>query len=172
METWDIYDKNRIPTGETMVRGEEFNIGTYHLVVHVCIFNKNGEMLIQHRQPFKSGWSNLWDITVGGSVISGETSQVAAERETFEEIGYKIDLKNVRPSLTVNFDRGFDDIYLVESKVDITNLNLQYDEVKEVKWATLDKIKSMIDDGSFIPYHKSFIEVLFSMRKHMGTING
>ena len=53
-------------------------------------------MLIQHRQPFKSGWSDLWDITVGGSAVSGDTSQTAAEREVLEEIGYKLDLSNIR----------------------------------------------------------------------------
>lgn len=169
MEIWDIYDKNRIPTGETMLRGTEFKPGAYHIAVHVCIFNKNGEMLIQHRQPFKSGWSNRWDITVGGSAISGDSSQKAAEREILEEIGYKIDLSNVRPSLTINFDNGFDDIYLVEREIDISTLTLQYEEVQEVKWASLDEIKSMIDNGSFIPYHKSLIELMFSMRKHMGA---
>lgn len=103
------------------------------------------------------------------SAVSGDTSQTAAEREVFEEIGYKIDLENVRPSLTVNFEHGFDDIYLVECEINIDTLTLQYDEVQEVKWASIDEIKLMIDDGSFIPYHKSLIELLFFMRKRMGT---
>ena len=64
MEIWDLYDINRLPTGETMIRGEKIKENRYHLAVHICIFNKQGEMLIQHRQPFKSGWSDLWDITV------------------------------------------------------------------------------------------------------------
>lgn len=49
MEIWDLYDINRIPTGETMIRGEKIKENRYHLAVHVCIFNKQGEMLIQHR---------------------------------------------------------------------------------------------------------------------------
>lgn len=59
--------------------------GTYHLVVHVCVFNQKGEMLIQQRQPFKQGWPNLWDVTMGGSALAGETSQQAAMRELKEE---------------------------------------------------------------------------------------
>ena len=117
-------------------------------------FNKQGEMLIQHRQPFKSGWSDLWDITVGGSAVSGDTSQTAAEREVLEEIGYKLDLSNIRPSFTINFKNGFNDIYLVEREIEIDTLKLQYEEVKEVKWATADEIKSMIESGEFIPYDK------------------
>ena len=53
-----------------MKRGEPMKDGDYHLVVHICIFNTDGKMLIQQRQPFKDGWSNLWDITVGGSYMN------------------------------------------------------------------------------------------------------
>lgn len=84
-------------------------------------------MLIQQRQPFKSGWPNMWDITIGGSAISGETSQTAIEREIFEEIGLKIDLQNIQPHLTINFDTCFDDVYLIEREIDIKDIVLQYE---------------------------------------------
>lgn len=164
MEVWDLYDKDRIKTGETMVRGSKFKENTYHLVVHVCIFNLEGKMLIQQRQPFKDGWPNMWDITVGGSAVSGDTSQLAAEREVYEEIGYKLSLDGIRPSLTINFDKGFDDIYLIQKDVDISKLRLQYEEVQSVKWASKEEILSMIDEEIFIPYHKSLIDLLFFMR--------
>ena len=48
-------------------------------------------MLIQRRQPFKRGWSNLWDITVGGNAIAGDSSRSAAERETRAELGLSLD---------------------------------------------------------------------------------
>lgn len=168
MELWDVYNRDRTKTNKTMVRGEKFEKDAFHLVVHACIFNSKGEMLIQQRQPFKSGWSNMWDITVGGSAISGETSQTAIERELFEEIGLKISLQNVRPRLTINFDVGFDDIYLIEKEIDKNDLVLQYEEVQRVKWATLDEILQKIDDGTFIPYYKSLIQLLFDMRKQYG----
>ena len=114
MERWDIYDKDRVETGQTMGRGEDFADNAYHLVVHVCIFNPRGEMLIQQRQPFKEGWPNMCDVSAGGSAISGETSSVAASREVFEEIGYQVDLSDERPFLTINFDVGFDDYYILE----------------------------------------------------------
>lgn len=164
MEIWDLYDKDRIKTGETMVRGSQFKENTYHLVVHVCIFNLEGKMLIQQRQPFKDGWPNMWDITVGGSALSGDTSQLAAEREVYEEIGYKLSLDGIRPSLTINFDKGFDDIYLIQKDIDISKLKLQYEEVQSVKWASKEEILSMIDKEIFIPYHKSLIDLLFFMR--------
>ncbi|WP_143522351.1 NUDIX domain-containing protein, partial [Pseudomonas sp. 2822-17] len=81
LEIWDVYDRDRNLTGKTMKRGAPFEEGAHHLVVHVCIFNKEGQMLIQQRQPFKEGWPNMWDLTVGGSAVAGDTSQEAAERE-------------------------------------------------------------------------------------------
>lgn len=79
-------------TNRTWVRGETFQPGDLHLVIHVWIFNSNGDMLIQQRQPFKEGWPNMWDLSVGGSAIAGDTSQIAAQRELYEEIGLQLDL--------------------------------------------------------------------------------
>lgn len=168
MELWDVYNRDKTKSNKTMIKGEKFEEGAYHLVVHACIFNSKDEMLIQQRQPFKSGWSNMWDITVGGSAVWGETSQAAIERELLEEIGLKINLQNVQPHLTINFDVGFNDIYLIEKEINIKDLVLQYEEVQRVKWATLEEIYRKIDEGVFIPYYKSLIQLLFDMRKQYG----
>lgn len=168
MELWDVYNRDKTKSGKTMARGEKIEKGDYRLVVHACIFNSKGEMLIQQRQPFKSGWSNMWDITVGGSAIAGETSQTAIEREIFEEIGLKINLQNVQPHLTINFDSGFDDVYLIERDINIDSLVLQYEEVQQVKWAALDEILQKLNDGTFIPYYKSLIQLFFDMRNNYG----
>ncbi len=170
MEIWDIYDKDRNRTDRTMERGSEFRDNDYHLVVHICIFNAKGEMLIQQRQPFKEGWSNMWDITVGGSALTGESSSIAAERELSEEIGYCTDLSHERPFLTINFNDGFDDFYLLQRDIDdIDKLVLQYEEVQNVKWATKEDMLQMLDDGIFVPYYRSLIEMLFDMRKKQGA---
>ncbi len=168
VEIWDLYDKDRVKLNQTMKRGDEFLPDTYHLAVHVCIFNSKGEMLIQQRQPFKEGWPNMWDITVGGSAVAGDNSQVAAEREVLEEIGYELSLEGIRPSLTINFKDGFDDIYLVEREVDLSTLTLQPEEVQAVKWATRHEIFELIEQGLFIPYHESLIELLFNIRNQLG----
>lgn len=170
MELWDVYDLNRNKTNRTTIRGNELQPGDYHLVVHVCIFNSNGEMLIQQRQPFKVGWSNMWDITVGGSAVSGDSSQTAAQRELYEEIGLELDFENIRPHLTMHFERGFDDIYLIEKDVDLHTLRLQYEEVQDVKWASEEEILTLIDTGEFIPYYETLIQLLFELRKKRGSI--
>ena len=170
MELWDIYDMNRNKTNRTVLRGEEIQPGNYHLVVHVCIFNRDGEMLIQQRQPFKEGWSNMWDITVGGSAVAGDSSQTAAQRELFEEIGLELlDFEQRRPHYTIHFEKGFDDIYIIEKDVDLHTLKLQYEEVQNVKWASKEEILSMIKTGEFIPYFESIIHLLFDGHKQRGS---
>ncbi|QUA52325.1 NUDIX hydrolase [Aristaeella lactis] len=169
MELFDLYTADRVKLDRTMVRGDAVPDGCYRIVVHVCIFDPEGRMLIQQRQPFKEGWSNMWDITVGGSAVAGDTSRTAAERETREEIGLDIDLTDVRPSLTLYWEHGFDDYYLLTRELDPASLHLQYEEVQTVRWATREEIHRMIDDGEFIPYEKGLIDLLFFQRNHRGA---
>ena len=169
MELFDLYTADRQKTGRTMVRGEPTPKGFYRLVVHVCIFDAEGRMLIQQRQPFKDGWSNLWDISVGGSAQAGDSSRGAAERETREELGLDLDLSDVRPSMTIHWENGFDDYYILNLPVDLASLRLQPEEVQAVRWATEEEILQMIDDGRFIPYEKSQISLLFFRRNHRSS---
>ncbi len=169
MELWDIYDINRNKTGKTVMRGCLLGQGEFHLAVQVCIFNSNGEMLIQQRQPFKDDWSNMWDITAAGSALAGETSRQAAQRELFEELGIDIDFSDVRPRCTVNFDQGFCDVYAVLVDVDSETLVLQKEEVQAVKWANMQQILEMIDKGEFITYYKTFIGLIFDLRNSYGS---
>ena len=169
MELWDLYDRDRIKTGEIHPRGTPLPEGRYHMVVHVVIFNSDGQMLIQQRQPFKEGWPNLWDVTVGGSAVAGDYSRTAAEREVLEEIGLPLDLSRELPKITLPFDCGFDDIYTLVMDVDLSALTLQESEVQAVRWAGEQEVLDMLADGRFIPYHKAFIELLFALRNARGA---
>ena len=170
MELWDLYDIDRRKTGETHVRGVQLPPERYHMVAHVVIFNPQGQMLIQQRQPFKAGWPDMWDLTVGGSAISGDNSRTAAQREVREEIGLDLDLTGETPKVTIPFDVGFDDIYIVVREVDLTSLTLQESEVQAVRWAEEAEIQRMIRDGTFLPYHPAFISLLFALRNQRGTL--
>ena len=169
MEFWDLCDIDRRATGEMHQRGIPMPKDRYHTVVHVAVFNAKGEMLIQQRQPFKEGWPNLWDVTVGGSAIAGETSRTAAEREVLEELGLRIDLTNQMPHLTIPFRDGFDDFYILQQEVDLSALTLQESEVQAVRWADEAEILAMMADGRFIQYHTSLISLLFALRKGRGA---
>ncbi len=172
MEFLDLYDKYRKPLGKTIQRGEPLLKDEYRLTVHVSVFNSKGEMLIQQRADRKYKWPNLWDISVGGGVVAGETSQMGAQRELFEELGIDHDFSDARPHLTVNFKGGFDDHYLVNFDVDISDIKMQTEEVKAVKWASKEEIEKLIDEGKFIPYSKHIILALFELKDLNGAIKG
>lgn len=171
MELWDVYDRDRVKTGRTMVRGEPICEGDYHLVIHVCIFDGNGKMLIQKRQTTKKAWPDMWDVSVGGSAVAGDTSRMAAKRETAEELGLKLDFDEAVPVMTVYDEGCFDDIYIVHCEPDISSLHLQEEEVQAVKWAGLDEILAMKDRGEFVPWRRGLIESFFETAVCRGSIN-
>ena len=170
MELWDIVDKDRRPTGKTIMRGEKLSNGDYHQVVHVCLFNTSDQLLIQERTHTKQEWPGMYDVSVGGSALANETSRQAAMRETLEELGLYIDLENIDPICTVMYPNIFDDFYCLIVDIDDQSLSLQEDEVKSVKWASLDEVKELVKKGSFIPYNLDFISYLFSNKDHHGVI--
>lgn len=168
MELVDLYDENRVPLGKTAERYGKKGPGELRIVVHVCLFDSRGRMLIQRRTESKRIWPSLWDVTVGGGVDAGETTRQGAEREVREELGYALDLSGLRPSVTVNFEGGFDDFFIAVRDLDLHTLSLQAEEVSAVRWVTLEELHAMVDDGSFIPYPKSFLQFLFDMRETFG----
>ncbi len=170
MELFDLYTAAREKTGKTMVRGNPTPDGYYRLVVHVCIFSEDGRLLIQQRQPFKQGWPDMWDVSVGGSAVAGDSSASAAERETREELGLSLDLSDARPAFTVHWEHGFDDFYVLTENVAPESLTLQPEEVQAARWADREEIFRLIDEGKFIPYDKSLIDYLFFRRDHRGSL--
>lgn len=165
MEKWDLLDNKRRPTGKYIYRGDEIPDGYYHQVVHVCIFSKEGKILIQKRHPHKKKWGSLWDLSCGGAVIFGEDSNQAATRELSEELGLYHDFSKDKFLMTITYEKGFDDYFcLVVDELDLSSLSLQKSEVSKVSWASLDQIESLIDEGEFVPYSKEMISLIFLLK--------
>ena len=167
MEFWDVYDKFRRPKGFTIMRGGDKRLGEgeYHLTAHVCVFSPDGRMLVQKRASFKALWGGLWDISASGSVLAGESTGEGAERELFEELGIKVSLKDEQPRATFFHNDCISDYFIVKADVPLEAVKIQKSEVAAVGYATREQILSMIDNGSFIPYKKSFIEMMFDMNE-------
>lgn len=150
-EIWDLYDENRRLTGETMVRGDEFPQGRYHLVVHVWIRDDQGRFLISRRDPNKPAYPLYWETT-GGSVVAGEDSLTGAMREVEEELGVAL-----RPEDLVLLKRerrewghDFMDTWFARWNGSIDEVKLQQGETVDVRWVTLDELRSLDDAGQFV----------------------
>ncbi len=169
MELWDVYDVNRQRTGRVIDREKAFGqkgFGeeAYHLIVHVCVFNAEGQMLLQHRAPDKAYMPNRWDVSAGGSAVAGEDSRQAAEREIREELGLEISLRDVRPHFSINYTNGFDDFYAVELELRAEELRFPDGEVTEARWCSREEIRQMLADNRFMPYFPGVLELLFDTR--------
>lgn len=165
MEFIDLYDADRNVKIKHFPRGEKFENGLFNAVVHICLFNSEGKMLIQQRHKSKKNFPEVWDLSLGGGVQSGETPRDACKRELLEELGILHDFSNERPLFTFNFQKGFDDYFAIEKDVDLKDVKFVDGEVQNVSWASEEEILELIASGKFINYYPSLIKFIFDTRK-------
>lgn len=124
MEKRDLYDINKILTGETIYKNDPIPEGRYILVVLVFIQNSKGEFLIQKRSIQKDG-------KYGSHV--------------------------------------FFDIYYLKKDIEIKDLILQKEEVEFVEWASISKIKKLIQNGLFLESHAEEVFRMIEIFKKRGV---
>ena len=69
--------------------------------VLVFVFNSLGRVWVQLRPMDKAHYPGKWDISACGGVVSGETHEQAAKRETAEETGLEVDLQYLESFLNI-----------------------------------------------------------------------
>jgi len=163
MELWEILDEDGNKTGELMEKYDQrvFEKGFYHLGADVWIINSENKILIQKRAKEKRMEPNVWAMT-GGSVMVGEESINTIVRETKEELGIDINADDLK--LITKFKTGnvWLDTYILRGDYDTSKMVLQEDEVSDVKWATMQEIDELVNNGQFMknrwPFVKKFIK--------------
>lgn len=156
MEVRDLVNRYRQKTGQTIKKGEQIPEGYYIQVVCICIQNKKGEYLVQKRTKEKNG---KYGIT-SGHVLAGENSVDAILREIKEETSIELtknDIKLVK-SKKEEQDQLFVDIYYAKKEIDIENLNIQKEEVEELKWISEKEIERLYKQGEFLGKHRISME--------------
>ena len=165
MEFLDVYNLNKEKTGRIVSRENVFeNILQEEriLLVHACIFNAEGKMLLQRRQLTKDRYPGLWDVSAGGFVKAGEVSAEAVSREISEELGLIFEQKNIYFVYCEPFGPVLDDFYAVFSDVGLDMLKLQQQEVMGAEWYEREKVVEMINNGTMVDYPVPLIERMFS----------
>ncbi|MDO4160679.1 MAG: NUDIX domain-containing protein [Prevotellaceae bacterium] len=86
-ELFPIVDESGNVTG-SISRGEAHNGSkVLHPVVHLHVFNSNGDLYLQKRPDWKDIQPGKWDTATGGHVDYGEDVESALKREVREELG-------------------------------------------------------------------------------------
>lgn len=146
MELWDLYDENRRPLEEVVIRGTKIPKGKYHIVVECMIIDQDDNILITKRAPGKHH-PYTWECTTG-SIMSGEDSLSGIRRELFEETGLELTAEQLHLIRTENTDRTIRDTYLAcIPHIDLSLVHLQAEETIEAKTCTLEQFqKSEFDE--------------------------
>lgn len=126
---------------------EVHETGALHRAFSVFGFNRSGEMLLQRRAMVKYHSPGLWANMCCGHPRPGEKAMPAAQRRTFEELGFKPDLFF-----------GFTTLYRSEVGSALIEHELVHgfgcvinhlptpnpDEASQVRFASIDKINAEI----------------------------
>ncbi len=153
-------------TGEIITKKEAHKTGKWHGAVHIWIISEdNKKILLQKRCPLKSLFPNMWDISVGGHVSSGEETLVSAKRELSEELGlnpdnYKFEYVDVVKEKFVDGEivsNEFVTIYKIISDVKLDDVTLQKEEVSEVRWFNKEELEYLRNEEKVIPHIEEFI---------------
>lgn len=140
-EKRDLYDKNSNITNLTYYKGDKIPDGYYPMVVMIAIQNGKGEFLMQKRVASKGG---DYGVT-GGHPKSGESPYEGIITEVKEELGVDISDNKI-----IEFASGCDGkdcykMYYAKIDLDIEKINIQKEELSEVRWFSLDELKDMVD---------------------------
>ncbi len=169
MEYVDILDENGNITGEVISKQEAHRTGKWHRSVHIWIISEDKKkILLQKRCPDKKLFANLWDISVGGHVSSGEETIVSAKREVLEELGLEFndELYEYVDIFKEKFIDGdiisneFVTVYKVVKDVNLEDITLQKEEVSEARWFTRSELASLRDTDKVIPHIEEFDVIL------------
>lgn len=156
-EYLDIVDKYGRPTGKTALKSEVHSKGLYHNTIHLWLYTNEGEILLQQRSRKKAIYPLLWDVSVAGHIDAGETFEEAVIRETKEEIGLKLQQRNLtkigvflHETSYANGsiqDNEFHQVFIAELNVGLSDLTPQKDEVEALKLVTLEAFSALLKNS-------------------------
>ncbi|MDP2690880.1 MAG: NUDIX domain-containing protein [bacterium] len=177
-ERFDILNPEGNATGQSALKSEVHQKGLWHHSAHVWIYNSQGKILVQKRAKTKKLFPNVWDVSVAGHVVSGETPLLGAVREMEEELGIitgaeHLDFKGIyRISLEVDEERTENEFYYIyfhHFGGELSSLTLQEEEVAEVAWKSVEELeREVVVENRYYPHGKEYYDfVLEALRKRL-----
>jgi len=173
----DIVNSEGKPTDKIALKSEAHKNGWHHNTIHLWLYTKTGEILLQQRSHKKIIHPLLWDVSAAGHIDAGESFIEAALRETKEELGLILNSGNLQKIGTflheTNYgkiqDNEFHQVYIAELKADLNQLQPQEDEVEALKLVSFNEFEILLTQSEtnnhFIPTNKSYYSFVIKVIK-------
>ena len=153
-EFLEVYSPEGTKTGQKKSKSEIHRKGLFHSTVHVWIFTDEGNILIQKRSKKKELNPGVWDVSVAGHIKFNENIKKAAKRETLEETGININIKDllkigVYRSINIHptaIDKEFFHTYILKIDKNSINLDFKNNEVDDLKFISIEEMESLIKE--------------------------
>jgi isopentenyl-diphosphate delta-isomerase len=176
----DVLSEKGLRTGEALPKADIHRLGRCHRGVHLFLFNRKRELLVQRRSHNVDYFPNLLTVSVTGHVDVGEGSYSAVRREFREELG--VDDGGVLPTMLFSFfrevvqgsyiDRQFTDVYSAWTKAAVTDFSPDPEEVAELRFIAFDTFRELVarKDPDVVPvYLEECPEVAYFMGWNSGA---
>ena len=170
----DVLDEYGKLTGESLSRKEVHALGKIHRAVHLYLFDKKNNLLLQRRSPNTDHYPTMFSISVTGHIDAGEGSREAVQRELKEELGIDADEINIRFLFSFRqdvkvsptyIDKQFNDVYACWLDFKIENISFDPNEVGEVKLVPFSEFEIMVKnkESDLAPIYEEECDRLVSL---------
>ena len=150
MEFFQLVDDDGNPSGSAPRSDCHGDPRLAHLVVHLHVFDARGRLYLQKRARTKDTQPGMWDTSVGGHVMAGESAAAALLREAREELG--IDASAARFLFSYRYGGSFETEVAHVSVLDWTGeICPDPAEIEEGRFFPLAEIRGMIGTGVLTP---------------------
>ena len=171
LEILDIWNENGKPTGQSADKAVLHQKGLFHPTVHIWFYTPTPNILLQKRAANKQTFPNLWDVSVAGHVLSGESPIQAAIRECKEETGFELKAQNLfffgknhkqKVHASDFIDHEYQHLFIANCNLEVSEFQIQVEELSEVKWISFQELNQAWSekDQNFVPRNHLYSELL------------
>jgi isopentenyldiphosphate isomerase len=157
-EIFPLVDESGNVTGKATRSECHSGSKVLHPVIHLHVFNSQGDWLLQKRSENKDIQAGKWDTSVGGHVDWGETIEEALFREAREELGITGFVPVFLRSYVFESEVEREFVYSYQTVFE-GEFYFDRDEIDAIRFWSPDEIVENLGKGIFTPNFETEFEL-------------